>query len=66
MTRLRTAWGVSPAYIGQNFGKEKLDAFLLGVEPYISTGHLQGKQDSLILTKKGKLLADKIAFDLFI
>ena len=66
MTRLRTAWGVKPGFISEGFGKETLNAFLSGVEPYISSGHLQWKQDSLILTQKGKLLADKIASDLFV
>jgi len=66
MTRLRTIWGVSPGFISEGFGEEKLNAFLSGAEPYIASGHLQWKQDSLILTQKGKLLADKIASDLFI
>jgi oxygen-independent coproporphyrinogen-3 oxidase len=66
MTRLRTAWGVSPGFISNGFGEETLNIFLSGAEPYISSGHLQWKQDSLILTQKGKLLADKIASDLFV
>jgi oxygen-independent coproporphyrinogen III oxidase len=73
MTRLRTIWGASPAYIRQGFGEETLTTFLCGAGPYISSGHLQWKsggipleQDSLILTQKGKLLADKIASDLFV
>lgn len=66
MTRLRTLWGINPSYISQSFGEETLTAFLSGVEPYISSGHLQWKRDSLILTQKGKLLADKIASDLFV
>lgn len=66
MTRLRTAWGISPGFITGSFGEKSLNIFLSGAEPYISSGHLQWKQDSLILTKKGKLLADKIASDLFV
>jgi len=66
MTRLRTIWGVSPSIISTNFGEEKLNTFLSGIEPYVASGDLQWKQDSLILTQKGKLLADKIASDLFI
>lgn len=66
MTRLRTIWGVSPGFISKGFGEKTLNAFLSGAEPYISSGHLQWKQDSLILTQKGKLLADKIASDLFV
>lgn len=66
LTRLRTAWGVSPGFINNGFGEKSLNIFLSGAEPYISSGHLQWKQDSLILTQKGKLLADKIASDLFV
>ena len=66
MTRLRTIWGIDPGFISKGFGEKTLNTFLSGVEPYISSGHLQWKQDSLILTQKGKLLADKIASDLFV
>jgi len=66
MTHLRTVWGVSPGVINTSFGEKSMNIFLSGAEPYISSGHLQWKQDSLILTQKGKLLADKIASDLFI
>jgi len=66
MTGLRTLWGLSPAYISKRFSEETLTTFLSGAEAYISSGHLQWKQDSLILTQKGKLLADKIASDLFV
>lgn len=65
MTRLRTTWGVSPAVISERFGKETLNYFLSGAEPYIVSGRLQWKEDNLTLTQKGKLLADKIASDLF-
>lgn len=66
MTRLRTIWGISPRYISKYFGEETSTTFWSVVEPYISSGHLQWQQDSLILTQKGKLLADKIASDLFV
>lgn len=66
MTRLRTVWGINPGSINNSFGEKSMNIFLSGAEPYVSSGHLQWKQDSLILTQKGKLLADKIASDLFI
>jgi oxygen-independent coproporphyrinogen-3 oxidase len=66
MTRLRTILGINPAFISKEFGEEALNTFLSDVEPYVSSGHLQWKQDSLILTQTGKLLADKIASDLFV
>jgi oxygen-independent coproporphyrinogen-3 oxidase len=66
MTRLRTIWGINPAFISKEFGEKTLNTFLSDVEPYVSSGHLQWKQDSLILSQTGKLLADKIASDLFV
>jgi oxygen-independent coproporphyrinogen III oxidase len=66
MTHLRTIWGVSPAIINDSFGEKTMNLFLSGAETYITSGHLQWKQDSIILTQKGKLLADKIASDLFV
>lgn len=66
MTRLRTIWGINPAFISEQFGKATLTTFLSGAEPYLASGSLQWQQDNLILTQKGKLLADKIASDLFI
>lgn len=66
MTRLRTIWGINPAFISEQFGKETLTTFLSGAEPYLVSGSLQWQQDNLILTQKGKLLADKIASDLFV
>lgn len=66
MTHLRTIWGVTPGFIGKGFGQKILDTFLSGAQSYIVSGHLQWKQDSLILTRKGKLIADRIASDLFI
>ena len=66
MTRLRTVWGINPAFISEQFGKATLTTFLSGAEPYLASGSLQWQQDNLILTQKGKLLADKIASDLFV
>lgn len=66
MTRLRTIWGINPAFISEQFGKATLTTFLSGAEPYLVSGSLQWQQDNLILTQKGKLLADKIASDLFV
>ncbi len=66
MTGLRTIWGVNPGTVSSNFGEEKLNGLMNSAEPYIAAGDLQWKQDCLILTQKGKLLADKIASDLFV
>jgi oxygen-independent coproporphyrinogen-3 oxidase len=66
MTRLRTIWGINASFISDTFGEKSRNIFLSVAEPYVISGHLQWKQDCLVLTKSGKLLADKIASDLFI
>lgn len=66
MTRLRTIWGINLDFVKKNFGEEKLDSFVKQLQPFISSGDLQHGEENVFLTRKGKLLADKIASDLFI
>lgn len=65
LTTLRTMWGTELKYIEQNFGKEYLAHCLKEVEKYIKTSDAVNAENKLFLTDKGKLLADKIASDLF-
>jgi oxygen-independent coproporphyrinogen-3 oxidase len=66
MTSLRTQWGCDTAYVQQQFG---FDLLLLN-RRYLGNcqqQHLLTIQDGVImLAPKGKLLADRIAADLFI
>jgi len=72
MTSLRTMWGVDLKHIQQNFGKQFLVYCLEEADAYIRTGNIRKTAavsemagEKLFLTDKGKLLADKIASDLF-
>jgi oxygen-independent coproporphyrinogen-3 oxidase len=66
MTRLRTIWGIETTYISNMFGKDTLDHLMNLSKPYISSGYIQQDNSTMVLTSRGKLLADKIASDLFI
>jgi|SRR6185437_1968945 len=66
MTRLRTIWGIDLGVVKKNFGEDKLANLLTLSKDYISSGHILHKEENIILTQKGKLLADKIASDLFV
>jgi oxygen-independent coproporphyrinogen-3 oxidase len=65
LTSLRTIWGTDLKYIEQNFGNNFLVHSLKEAEKYISAENVLHKENKLFLTDKGKLLADKIASDLF-
>lgn len=65
MTGLRTEWGVSLGSIRQEFGP-RFESYLLKLaQPYLEQHLLRREDDRLLLSKKGKFLADGIASDLF-
>ncbi len=65
MTSLRTIWGIDLKYVEQHFGKEYLDYCLKEVGEYIKSESVLAEENKLYLSDKGKLIADKIASDLF-
>jgi oxygen-independent coproporphyrinogen-3 oxidase len=65
MTSLRTKWGCSIAEIENNFSSELAVYFRNEIELYVSTENVLVKKEVYYLSEKGKLLADKIASDLF-
>ena len=65
MTSLRTKWGCSIAEIETNFSSELAAYFRNEIEQYVSTENVLVKNEVYYLSEKGKLLADKIASDLF-
>ncbi|MCW3105358.1 MAG: putative oxygen-independent coproporphyrinogen oxidase [Bacteroidetes bacterium] len=65
LTSLRTMWGTSLDHISRSFGDELLQNCLAEAEKYIRSGDLLTKENKLFLTDKGKLIADRIASDLF-
>lgn len=66
MTRLRTHWGISKSKIKKLYGDSHLAQLKTDINCYLNSGDLKEDSDSIKLTEKGKLIADKIASDLFI
>ena len=61
LTRLRTHWGVVPEDLPSGYR----DYFLKQIQPYLQGGQVKISEGSYLLTKAGKLLADRIAVELF-
>jgi len=59
-------WGTDLNYIEQTFGKDYIAHCLKEAGRYIQTKNLMNTENKLFLSDKGKLLADKIASDLFV
>ncbi len=66
LTSLRTIWGVELGYLKSNFNDEFVKIFLKQVELFIQTKTIAVNNQTYTLTEKGKLLADKIASELFV
>ena len=65
LTSLRTMWGCEKEQI-ENFGKDITKHFQDKIYPFLNNNQLIQKNNNYILTKTGKLLADKIAMELFL
>ena len=65
MTGLRTIWGVSLNQIEHNFSLEYKEKLVKKAQKHINNQTLQLKNKTLLITEKGKFLADGIAADLF-
>ncbi|MDR1865907.1 MAG: radical SAM family heme chaperone HemW [Bacteroidales bacterium] len=66
LTSLRTAWGVDAAHIRRHFGDCLADAFEQQATGYIRNGFIADRAgDIYVLTRKGKMTADRITSDLF-
>lgn len=66
LTSLRTIWGIDLIYLKTNFNSDFVKLFLTQVETYIKHESVIANDATYTLTEKGKLLADKIASDLFV
>lgn len=66
LTSLRTAWGCDLNYLLAELGYDLLKEKANRLEQFLGRDFLQKKENILRLTKKGKMLADKIAMDLFV
>lgn len=65
LTSLRTIWGTSLERIGKEYGKAYAACCLGAAQKYIASADVVFRENQLFLTDKGKLVADKIAADLF-
>ncbi|MBS1636315.1 MAG: radical SAM family heme chaperone HemW [Bacteroidetes bacterium] len=66
LTGLRTMWGVSLDYIKAHFSQETYFHFLAEVKKHMEREHILEKESIFTLSKNGRLLADRIASELFI
>lgn len=62
---LRTSEGLGYEKFAQQFGDKHAGALLQNAQKYISSGKMNFTNNYLVLTQKGKFLADGIAADLF-
>lgn len=65
MTGLRTSSGCRLSYIENQFGEQVLAKLISQIEPYIIEGLVKQQQDTIMLEKKGKFIADNIISNLF-
>lgn len=65
MTRLRTMWGIDIADIEQRFS-DQVKGVHHNIAEYITSGHVILVDNHYKLTPEGRLLADRIASDLFL
>jgi oxygen-independent coproporphyrinogen-3 oxidase len=65
LTSLRTIWGIDLNYLKANFNSDFVKNFSMQIQEYIKQGTVLVNNSTYTLTEKGKLLADKIASDLF-
>lgn len=66
LTSLRTIWGIDSNYLKTNFNTDFIKDFNSKISDYIKQETIVVKDTTYTLTEKGKLLADKIASELFV
>ena len=66
LTALRTIWGVNLNYLKKHFNDDFIKLFLNQIIYYIDQEQVIVHNETYTLTEKGKLLADKIASELFV
>ena len=65
MTSMRTKWGTDERKIAAEYD-EFTALFKQVIQPYLESGHVEEDKGIYRLSRTGKLLADKIASDLFV
>ncbi|MBI1768732.1 MAG: radical SAM family heme chaperone HemW [Bacteroidetes bacterium] len=66
LTTLRTIWGCNLDYLTERFNFDLLVERKKEIGQFQLLGLIEKKENVLVLTRRGKLLADKIASDLFV
>jgi len=66
MTTLRTQWGCDLNNLENNYGKDFKEMIVTAAQSFIQQEYLILQEQTLLLTKKGKLIADRIAGELFV
>jgi oxygen-independent coproporphyrinogen III oxidase len=66
MVSLRTMWGIDIDHVKKNHGNDYAGHLLSGAAPYLKSGELILKENKLLLSPSGQLIADRLASDLFI
>lgn len=66
MLSLRTIWGVNLDYVLKTFGNNYVNTFKKDINEYLQKGYVLKNENTYVLSKKGKLFADKIASDCFV
>jgi oxygen-independent coproporphyrinogen-3 oxidase len=66
MTSLRTIWGIDLNTFSSTFGNEALQHLKEQANSYFDKGYISNSNNTITLTRNGKLYADGIASDLFL
>lgn len=66
LTRIRTKWGVSLAYVNQHFGEENEKYLLMQIEKYKNAKTLFLENGIITLSREGLFISDEIMADLII
>lgn len=66
LTSLRTMWGLDLSFVQKNFGTSKRYELEMQINSFVSDGLMIQTENKYILTKQGKIIADRISSELFI
>ncbi len=66
MTTLRTIWGLDLDYVKENFGEKNSKMLYASLQSFATSGEVFFENQKVMLTRKGKLMADHIAAALFV
>ena len=66
LTTLRTMWGINQKYLTKNYNKKINLKFTSLIKKWVESGDVIKENENFKLSKKGMLMADGIASDLFV